>query len=174
MFDEIALRFEGEEDSGAAPAAPNAGDEQAQEAALRDAKAIAERVAADEQAADAERDRVTREPLPALQLAADAGLQLSPGEVLHAERPAAIVEHGHEQAPSGGTLYLTSRRVVHVGTARMLEVKLERINDMAVAMERLLLIELDDGSDLAIEVDQPRLLRVQLAAARAAARERAE
>jgi len=55
----------------------------------------------------------------------------------------------------------------------MLEVDLEHINDMAVAMERLLLIELDDGSDLAIEVDQPRLLRVQLAAARAAARERA-
>jgi hypothetical protein len=52
-------------------------------------------------------------------------------------------------------------------------VDLQQISDMAVSMERLLLIELTDGSDLAIEVDQPRLLRVQLAAARAAAREHA-
>ena len=42
-----------------------------------------------------------------------------------------------------------------------------------MALERLLLLDLADGSDLAIEVDQPRLLRVQLAAARATARRRA-
>ena len=42
------------------------------------------------------------------------------------------------------------------------------IAESAVALERLLLLDLADGSDLAIEVDQPRLLRVQLAAARAA------
>ena len=41
-----------------------------------------------------------------------------------------------------------------------------------MALERLLLVDLADGSDLAFEIDQPRLLRVQLAAARAAARER--
>ena len=44
------------------------------------------------------------------------------------------------------------------------------IDEMAVALERLLLIRLRDGSDLAIEVDQPRLLRVQLATALAASR----
>ncbi len=43
---------------------------------------------------------------------------------------------------------------------------------MAVALERLLLIRRRDGSDLAVEVDQPRLLRVQLAAAVAAERAR--
>ena len=76
-----------------------------------------------------------------------------------------------EEAPlSGGTLYLTSRRLIHVGNEAIEEVELGRISDMAVALERLLLVELTDGSDLAIEVDQPRLLRVQVAAARAALR----
>jgi hypothetical protein len=42
-----------------------------------------------------------------------------------------------------------------------------------VSLERLLLLDLTDGSDLAFEVDQPRLLRVQLAAARVHARRRA-
>jgi hypothetical protein len=46
------------------------------------------------------------------------------------------------------------------------------IADVGVALERLLLVEGTDGSDLAIEVDAPRLLRVQVSAARAAARER--
>jgi hypothetical protein len=41
---------------------------------------------------------------------------------------------------------------------------------MAIALERLLLIRLTDGLDLALEVSHPRLLRVQIAAAKAAAR----
>ena len=61
---------------------------------------------------------------------------------------------------------------MHVGNEAIVEVDLERIADMAVALERLLLVELTDGSDLAIEVDGPRLLRVQVAAARAVLRER--
>jgi hypothetical protein len=61
---------------------------------------------------------------------------------------------------------------VHIGTEAVAEVRLDMIADMAVALERLLLIELADGSDLAIEVDGPRLLRVQVSAARAARRER--
>jgi hypothetical protein len=147
----------------AAPPAPS----------LRDAEAIAARVAADEQEADAERERLAREPLPVLEAQAEILFQLVPAEQLHAERRAALVERGQEGQPSGGTLYLTSHRLVHIGTEAVEEVRLDAITDMAVAMERLLLIELADGSDLAIEVDQPRLLRVQVAAARAALRERA-
>jgi hypothetical protein len=174
MFEEIALPFERGEEGNAAPASSDPAADEAHDAALRDAQAIAARVAADEQAADTERDRLIRESLPALPTAANMAMPLLPGEVLHAERPAAIVERGRDQPPSGGTLYLTSGRIVHVGTGPILEVDLQRINDMAVSMERLLLIELADGSDLAIEVDQPRLLRVQLAAARAVAREGAQ
>ena len=73
--------------------------------------------------------------------------------------------------PKGGSLYLTSQRLVHVGEASR-EVSLDAIQETAVSLERLLLLDLTDGSDLAIEVDQPRLLRVQLAAARANARRR--
>jgi hypothetical protein len=141
-------------------------------AALRDAQAIAARVAADEAAADAERERLTREPLPTIPAAAEQVFQVLAGERIHAERRAALVERGNDLPPSGGTLYVTSRRLVHVGNEAVEEIELERISDMAVALERLLLVELTDGSDLAIEVDQPRLLRVQVAAARAALRER--
>jgi len=180
VVEEIALPFERGENGDAASASPDSpadarhdtGADAPHDAAVRDAQAIAARVAADERAADLERERLTGEPLPALAAPEEPGLQLSPGEILHAMRRAANVEHEGGQPPSGGTLYLTSRRFVHVGAQGTIEIELEQINDLAVTMERLLLIELRDGSDLAIEVDQPRLLRVQLAAARAAARGR--
>jgi hypothetical protein len=84
-----------------------------------------------------------------------------------------MLEDSHSSVPSGGTLYLTSRRLVHLGP-EVREVDLTAIDEIGVVLERLLLVDLADGSDLAIEVDQPRVLRVQLAAARAAARRRAE
>jgi hypothetical protein len=140
-------------------------------AALRDAGAIAERVAADERAADEERQRLVGEPLPVIG-ARDLPFDLQRGELLHAERHAALLERARQGTPSGGMLYLTSLRMVHVGSTRIEEVPLERISDMAVSMERLLLIELRDGTDLAIEVDRPRLLRVQVAAARTTSQER--
>jgi hypothetical protein len=140
--------------------------------ALRDANAIAARVTADEVAADAERQRLISEPLPTIPALAEQVFQAWPDELIHAERRAALVERGNDLPPSGGTLYVTSRRLVHVGNEAIEEIELDRIADMAVALERLLLVELTDGSDLAIEVDQPRLLRVQVAAARAALRER--
>ncbi|HSM38790.1 MAG TPA: hypothetical protein VK838_05600 [Candidatus Limnocylindrales bacterium] len=156
-------------EAGPSPATPATATESA---ALRDAQAIAERVAADEKAADAERNRLASEPLPTMAANAEMVVQLHPHELLHAERRAAVIERRQEGQPSSGILYLTSQRLVHTGNERVEELPLERIADMAVAMERLLLIELTDGSDLAIEVDRPRLLRVQVSAARAATRGR--
>ena len=146
------------------PAAPDA-------AALRDAAAIAQRVSADEEAADAERARLVDSELPDLSSLVDGALQLTDGELVHAIRHAALLEEGDAPTPRGGELYLTSRRMVHVGEASR-EISLDAIQESAVSLERLLLLDLTDGSDLAIEVDQPRLLRVQLAAARANARRR--
>ena len=141
-------------------------------AALRDAAAIAQRVSADEQAADAERARLVDGALPDLRSPANGALRLTDGEVVHAIRHAALLEEGHTPTPLGGDLYLTSNRLVHVGKSSR-DISLDAIEESAVALERLLLLDLTDGSDLAIEVDQPRLLRVQLAAARANARRRA-
>jgi hypothetical protein len=141
-------------------------------AGLRDAGLVAARVSADEAAADAERARLASEPLDGLADGIEPSLRLAPDEVVHAVRHAAILEEHGTAELEGGTLYLTSHRLVHIGT-QIREVALQTILEIAVSLERLLLVDLADGSDLAIEVDQPRLLRVQLAAARAAARERA-
>ncbi|HEX6655536.1 MAG TPA: hypothetical protein VF153_04920 [Candidatus Limnocylindria bacterium] len=142
-------------------------------AALQDAQQITARVSADEAAADAERERLAAGNLPDVSDEAKGGLELREGEIVHAIRQVALLEGGSGQTPMGGTLYLTSQRLVHAGQA-VREAELTEIAEIAVALERVLLVDLADGSDLALEVDQPRLLRVQLAAARSAVRERAE
>jgi hypothetical protein len=155
----------GVSESTSHPAAPDA-------AALRDAAAIAQRISADEQAADAERARLVTGELPDLDPQVHGALELTDGELVHAIRHAALLDEGDAAMPRGGDLYLTSRRMIHVGESSR-EISLDAIEESAVSLERLLLLDLTDGSDLAIEVDQPRLLRVQLAAARANARRRA-
>jgi hypothetical protein len=140
-------------------------------AALRDAQRVTARVSADEAAADGERARLQTEPLPVVADTAIAGLDLRPAEVVHAVREAAMLEDRSSPLPKGGTLYLTSERLVHAGQS-VREIALAEITETGVALERVLLVDLADGSDLAIEIDQPRLLRVQLAAARAAVRGR--
>lgn len=140
-----------------------------QHAALRDAEAVAARISADETAADTERARLAHEPLPRMADGIDPAAPLRADEVVHAVRHGAMLESGRGMLPSGGTLYVTSSRVIHLGE-QVREVALTDIAETGVALERLLLVDLADGSDLAVEVDQPRLLRVQLAAARAAAR----
>jgi hypothetical protein len=62
----------------------------------------------------------------------------------------------------GGTLYLTSRRLIHLGQVVM-SVKLIDIEESSLAGERLLLT-LRNGEGLTLDVDGPRLLRAELAA----------
>jgi hypothetical protein len=144
------------------------------EAALRDAQKIADRISADEAAAAEARQAYEAGGLPVIEPEEEAARALlAPGELLHAMHASALLEthsSGDEEAlPRGGTLYLTSIRVVHVGKETT-EVSLSQMEDAAVALERLVQIRLRDGSDLAIEVDQPRLLRVQVATALAGIR----
>jgi hypothetical protein len=145
------------------------------EAALRDAEHIADRIARDETAADEARQAYQADGLPAIEPDASADAILQPGETLYAVRSSTMLEEtgatGAAVHPRGGTLYLTSGRLVHAGEEST-ELPLTAIEEMAVALERLVLIRRRDGSDLALEVDQPRLLRVQLAAAIAAVRGR--
>jgi hypothetical protein len=144
-------------------------------AAVRDAQTIADRIAAGETAADDARQAYQADGLPAIEPDAGAVAILQPGETLHAMHASALLEEAGVPSgaaqPRGGTLYLTSERVVHSGTEST-ELPLADVEEMAIALERLVLIRRRDGSDLAVEVDQPRLLRVQLAAAIAAVRAR--
>ncbi len=67
-----------------------------------------------------------------------------------------------------GDLYLTSGRLIVLGRP-VVDICLDQITEVGLAGERLFLV-LADGSAAAIDVCQPRLLRVEISAARAAAR----
>jgi hypothetical protein len=148
-------------------------DPQAVPAAVRDAQLIAARVAADEAGADAARHLYQNGPLPTLDADSAFAALAFPGEVLHAIRLNVVIDQtvagGVETLRPAAPLYVTSVRLVH-GGPQALGLSLDQIDEMAVALERLLLVRLRDGADLAIETDQPRLLRVEIAAAMAASR----
>jgi hypothetical protein len=139
------------------------------EVGMRDAERISDRIRRDELSADAAREKFRTEGLPVLE---DLTGELEPGERLHAVHRLAMLEAGSSTLPRGGTLLVTSRRLIHRG-AEVMTWPLDAIDEMGVALERLVLLRLTDGTGLAIEVDTPRLLRVELAAAIAALRETA-
>lgn len=142
--------------------------------AIRDASAILARMEADEAAADRARETYRTQPMPSI--APDAGLVplLEADERVLAARRSAQLDRRQPvpgwDAPSGvaGDLYLTSRRLVLVGRVT-LSFDLGDIVDAGLSGERLLLV-LGDGTGVSLDVDQPRLLRVEIATARALAR----
>ena len=144
------------------------------DAALADAGDSVARAAADQAAADEARRRFRREGLPTLPPDARIAPLLEPDERLVALRHAALLER-REPAPGtrltpgvAGELYVTSRRLVLVGRLT-LSVELDAIADAVFSGERLLLV-LRDGHGVALQVAQPRLLWVEIAAARGLAR----
>ena len=129
---------------------------------------------ADQAAADAARARFRSDGLPCLPPDERIAPLLQWDERVVAVHPAALLDrrepaHG-VLAGSGvaGDLYVTSRRLVLVGRLR-LTVELAAIDDACLAGERLLLV-LHDGHGVALDVAWPRLLRVEISSARAAAR----
>lgn len=128
----------------------------------------------DETAADAARAHYRTQPLPTLVPDDCIGPRLVVGERVVAVRQSALLERrqptpgAHPPAGIEGRLYLTSRRLVLVGRPT-LSYELEAIQEALLSGERLLLL-LRDGQGLTLEVAQPRLLRVEIAAARTAAR----
>ena len=132
------------------------------------------RAEADEAAADEARARFRREGPPSLPPDERIAPLLEPGERLVAVRHAALLDR-REPAPgerlvsgAAGELYVTSRRLVLVGRLTI-EIGLETIEDAVLSGERLLLV-LREGRGVTLQVGQPRLLCVEIAAARAAAR----
>ena len=142
-------------------------------AALRNADDVLVRVTEDQAAADAARERYRREPPPSLPADELIGPLLLPDERVVAVRASALLERrqpipGARAAGGiGGALYVTSRRLILVGRP-VLSFGLETLQEVLFSGERLLLV-LRDGQGVVLDVPQPRLLRVELAAARTAA-----
>jgi hypothetical protein len=133
--------------------------------ALRDAAAAAQRAADDEAAATAARERFRIAPMDVLAPDERIGPQLADGELVHALRTHAILRApgGDAALGYGGTLYLTSRRLIHLGQV-VVTVSLTDIVETSLAGERLLL-SLRGGEGLSLDVDRPRLLRAEIAEA---------
>ncbi len=103
-------------------------------------------------------------PVPEIEADDNIAPHLFEGELVHDLRRHAILKApgGDAALGYGGTLYLTSRRLIHLGQVVM-TVRLTDIVESSLAGERLLLT-LRDGEGLALDLDRPRLLRAEMAA----------
>ena len=135
--------------------------------------AAADEAAADEAAADEARLRYRRRGIGRIDPDERIGPVLEPGEQLVAVRRSALLYR--PETPEVGAappvavdVYVTSRRLVLAGPDTY-AFDLTAVDEAVVSNERLLLV-LCDGAGLVLEVDWPRLLRVEIAAARAAQR----
>ena len=145
--------------------------QQTQGPGIRDAEEILVRAHEDERDAIEARSRYRAQGLPVLEVDGPMADRLRPGETVIDARTSAVVSRHHggdgtDDFP--GRLYLTTQRLVVAG-ALSLDVELGQIDEMALAGERLL-ITLRDGTGLSVDASRPRLLRVQIAAARVAGR----
>ena len=144
------------------------------DAALRDAKAIARRIDDDQAAADQARDHIRAEGMQTLAVENDAGLALQSDEgILAVRRPALArtIDTASGDPPAKGTLYLTDRRLIFVTADATTAIGLSRIVELSTVGERQLLIELGDAEGAAYEIDRPRVFRVEISEAIAASRE---
>lgn len=131
--------------------------------------------ATDQAAADEARLRYRRRgvaPIQPDELDQRIGPTLEPDEGLVAVRRSAVVRHtGSSESgaqPGPVDVYVTTRRLLLVGSD-VQGFDLATLDQTVVSNERLLLA-LGNGVGLTLEVDWPRLLRVEIAAARAARR----
>lgn len=138
------------------------------------AQLIARQAEEDQHAAAAARVRYRSEGIAALVLDPALAAHLDSDESAFAIRREATVERREHVAgrPSTrglpGTLLLTSRRLLLVGEPTV-SIDLAEVQETVLGGSRLLVV-LRHGAGIALDVDQPQLLRVEIAAARAVAR----
>ena len=112
--------------------------------------------------------------MPALEPDARIAPLLAPDEHLFAVRRSVMLDRYPSRSGSdlpigvGGDLYLTARRLVLLGRIA-LSFDLDEIEEVGLSGERLLLV-MRNGSSVSLDVAEPRLLRVEIGSARAAAR----
>jgi len=131
------------------------------------------RAAADEAAADRAREAYRTRAMPALEPDGRIAPLLGPDEQVLAVRRSVMLDRRqpaaglNTPAELAGDLYVTSRRLVLVGRLT-LSFHLDEIDEAMLSGERLLLV-MPGGQGASLDVAQPRLLRVEIAAARVAA-----
>ena len=132
-------------------------------AAIADAEAIVDRVAVDEREARVERDRLRAGEAFEAPVAGRGAPSLLPGEAYVDVRSAARLERmGVDgQEPLSGRLYLTTERLVLSGRGGM-AVALSSIDEVSLIGEKLL-VALEDGTGLCVDVSSPRVFRVRIA-----------
>ena len=138
---------------------------------IRDAEEILIRAREDEREAFEARARYRTDGLPTIEPDDVIADSIGPNELVFVVRPSTLVSshlRGDGTDDFAGRLYVTSRRLILLGRTT-LEVELDQIDELALAGERLL-ITLIDRTGLSIDTAQPRLLRVQIAAALTAGR----
>lgn len=131
----------------------------------------ADEAAADEAAADDARWRLREQGIVPIEPDERIGIMLVPGERVVAVRRDVSLERRkgwHDPVEGlGGDLYVTTRRLVHVGRMPV-EYPLAEIQEAEVATRALRLV-VGAGRGVEIGVHDPRVLRVEIAAAREAA-----
>ena len=135
----------------------------------------ARRTLIDELAAARARERYRHEPMAPIEARGPIVDLLGPDERLLAVRPKVLFDLRQEVADPGarglvGELYLTSFRLILIGPY-VLTYGLDEIDEVELSGDRLFL-SAGDGTGLTLDVDWPRLLRVQIGIARAGARRR--
>ena len=127
---------------------------------------------ADEASADAARRRLREHGIVALEPDDRIRVILAPGELVAAIRRCVSLERRKERTGTGsrmvGDLYITTRRLVYLARERV-EYPLAEIQDAIEAEGKLRLI-VGKRRGIEIEVPDPRMLRVEIAAVREAAR----
>ena len=156
---------------GGVPVEPRSSGELGGEA-VRDGTEILRRREADEADASAARRHYRSCPMAGLTPNDEITPLLACDERVLSVRTLSAIDRRHagsaDRCGLQGPLYLTSSRLVLLGST-ILSFPLEEIEDAIVSGDRLLLA-LRGGSGVAIMVERPRLLRVEIAAARASAR----
>ena len=129
-------------------------------------------VGIDERAATEARERYRDEPMAPIDASGPIADVLGPAEFLLTVRIDARYDRRAEPDPGSrglvGDLYLTSSRLILLGRCA-LTYGLEEIEEIDLSGDRLRLV-MGPGTGLSLDVDQPRLLRVEIAAARELAR----
>jgi len=139
--------------------------------AVRDADAILDRATQDEHAALELRRRLREEPMTTVEPDAHVADLLDTGERVIAIREAVVVTHhparsvGH---PRVVRLYVTTARLILVDETPW-TIPLDQIDELSLSGEQIL-VTLVDGQGICLDAGPPRLLRVQIAAARAGIR----